>query len=163
MPQARASITIIGDPNRIFDETNDVSRWPELFQGYTQATVISRVDAGPLTRLELQQSAASGDAWQSLRLLDRERGRVIAVRVAPLFPFVYVHVTWTYEPVDGGVRMTWTQDFETDPAGPHTDEQVLELITSNMRRNQIHVKRVLEGDLDKAAGPAPEVSRSGPT
>ena len=55
-----------------------------------------------------------------------------------------MHLTWLYEPVEGGVQMTWIQDFEMDPNAPVTNEQALARMVSHMQENQKHFKQVLE-------------------
>ncbi|GCE09919.1 SRPBCC family protein [Dictyobacter aurantiacus] len=144
MPQAQASIVIARDPDTIFAITNDIARWPELFKEYSKATVLSFERSGRFARIEFELTNAEGETWQSWRILDYEKREAIAQRGNPKFPFFYMHLTWTYEPVDGGVLMTWTQDFEMDPKAPVTNEQVLARMTNHMQENQKHFKEVLE-------------------
>lgn len=144
MPQAQASIVIAGDPDQIFAITNDIARWPELFEEYNGARVLSFQRSGRFARIDFELTNAEGETWQSWRLLDFEKREAIAGRGTPKFPFRYMHLQWLYEPVDGGVRMTWIQDFEMDPAAPVTNEQVMTRMTSHMRENQEHFKEILE-------------------
>lgn len=144
MPQAQASIVIAGDPDRIFAITNDIARWPELFKEYNAARVLSFQRDGRFARIEFELTNEEGETWQSWRILDFEKREAIAQRGTPKFPFRYMHLTWTYEPVEGGVRMTWIQDFEMDPAAPVTNEQVLVRMTQHMEKNQEHFKQILE-------------------
>lgn len=155
MPQARASIIIAGDPDQIFAITNDIARWPELFKEYRGAKVLSFQRNGRFARIEFELTNEEGETWQSWRILDFEKREAIAQRGTPKFPFHYMHLTWTYEPVAEGVRMTWIQDFEMDPAAPVTNEQVLVRMTNHMEKNQEHFKQVLESLPDiKDARPA---------
>ncbi len=144
MPQAQASIIIAGDPDQIFAITNDIARWPELFHEYSKAQVLSFQRDGRFARVTFELTNEEGETWQSWRLLDFARREAIAQRGTPKFPFHYMHLTWTYEPVAQGVRMTWIQDFEMDPAAPVTNEQVLERMTQHMQENQAHFKQILE-------------------
>lgn len=144
MPQAQASIVIAGDPDQIFAITNDIARWPELFKEYRGASVLSFQRSGRFARIEFELTNEEGETWQSWRLLDFEKREAVAQRGTPMFPFHYMHLTWTYEPVEGGVRMTWIQAFEMDPAAHVTNEQVMLRMTSHMEKNQEHFKRVLE-------------------
>ncbi len=144
MPQAQASIVIAGDPDRVFAITNDIARWPELFKEYNAARVLSFQRDGRFARIEFELTNEEGETWQSWRILDFEKREAIAQRGTPKFPFRYMHLTWTYEPVEGGVRMTWIQDFEMDPAAPVTNEQVLARMTHHMENNQEHFKQILE-------------------
>jgi aromatase len=150
MPQAQASITIAGDPDQIFAITNDIARWPELFKEYRGAKILSFQRDGRFAKVEFELTNAEGEIWQSWRILDFQERVAIAQRGTPRFPFHYMHLTWTYQPVEGGVVMTWVQDFEMDAKAPVTNEQVLVKMTSHMRDNQEHFKHVLETRLGTA-------------
>lgn len=144
MPQAQASIIIAGDPDQVFAITNDIARWPELFREYRGAKVLSFQRHGRFARVTFELTNEEGETWQSWRILDFEKREAIAQRGTPKFPFHYMHLTWTYEPVAEGVRMTWIQDFEMDPAAPVTNEQVMVRMTKHMQENQEHFKQILE-------------------
>lgn len=144
MPQARASITIHGDADQIFAITNDITRWPQLFKEYSHARVLSLQRDGRFAKLEFELTNEEGQTWRSWRILDFQERVAIAQRGTPKFPFLYMHLTWLYEPVEGGVQMTWIQDFEMDPNAPVTNEQALARMVSHMQENQKHFKQVLE-------------------
>lgn len=144
MPQARASITIRGNADQIFATTNDIARWPELFKEYSHARVLSLQRDGRFAKLEFELTNEEGQTWQSWRILDFQERVAIAQRGTPKFPFLYMHLTWSYEPVEDGVLMTWIQDFEMDPKAPVTNEQALARMVNHMQANQEHFKYVLE-------------------
>lgn len=144
MPQAQASIVIARDPDKVFAMTNDIARWPELFKEYSKAKVLSFERDGRFARIEFELTNEEGETWQSWRILDYEKREAIAQRGNPKFPFFYMHLTWTYQPTQEGVRMTWIQDFEMDQKAPVTNEQVLARMTNHMQSNQEHFKAVLE-------------------
>src|SRR5579885_299691 len=144
MPQAEASIIIHGDPDQIFAITNDISRWPELFKEYRGARILDFQRDGRFARIDFELTNEEGQVWQSWRILDYQKRVAIAQRGEPKYPFVYMHLTWTYEPVEEGVRMTWNQAFEIDPKAPFTNEQALANMTNHMQSNQEHFKQVLE-------------------
>ena len=152
MPQAQASIVINGDPDQIFAISNDISRWPELFKEYRGAKILSFQRDGRFARVEFELTNEEGEVWQSWRILDYQKREAIAQRGTPKYPFHYMHLTWTYEPVDEGVHMTWTQAFEMDPKAPLSNEQVLVRMTKHMEANQEHFKQILEAlpDINKA-------------
>ncbi len=158
MPQAHASIVIHGDPDEIFAITNNIARWPELFKEYRGATILSFQRDGRFARIEFELTNEEGEVWQSWRILDYQKREAIAQRGTPKFPFHYMHLTWTYEPVDDGVRMTWIQDFEMDPKAPLSNEQVLGRMTKHMEANQEHFKHILESlpDINKTRAVAPQ-------
>lgn len=151
MPQASASITIRGDADQIFAITNDIARWPQLFKEYSHARILSSHRDGRFARLEFELTNEEGQTWQSWRILDFQERVAIAQRGTPKFPFLYMHLTWSYEPVEGGVRMTWIQDFEMDPKAPVTNEQALARMVNHMQANQEHFKQVLESQAQMVA------------
>lgn len=144
MPQAQSSIVIRGDADKIFAITNDIARWPELFHEYSQAKVLSFDRFDRFAKVVFQLTNAEGETWQSWRILDFQERMAIATRGTPKFPFLYMHLTWTYESVEDGVRMTWLQDFEMDPKAPVTNEQVVINMNNHMQENQKHFKEILE-------------------
>lgn len=144
MPRATHSVFIQGDPRQIFTITNDIARWPDLFKEYSYARVLSTEHSGFFTRLKFELRNAEGETWRSWRLLNHKDLTAIAQRGDPMFPFAYMHLFWNYEPTDGGVRMTWTQDFEMDPKAPVTNEQALARMLAHMAENQAHFKHILE-------------------
>lgn len=144
MPRATHSIVIQGDPRQVFAVTNDIERWPILFNEYHSARILSRENSGYFTMLKFELSNAEGEVWQSWRLLNHKELTALAQRANPLFPFAYMHLFWDYQPVEGGVRMTWTQDFEMDPKAPVNNEQALARMVGHMAENQTHFKQILE-------------------
>ena len=151
MPQARASIVIRGDADQIFAITNDIARWPELFNEYSKARIVSLHRDGRFAKVVFELTNEEGQTWQSWRILDFQERVAIAQRGTPKFPFYYMHLTWTYETVEGGVQMTWVQDFEMDPKAPVTNEQALARMVNHMQENQVHFKSVLESQAQVAA------------
>ncbi len=144
MPQAQASIFIARDPDQVFAITNDISRWPELFTEYNGAKVLSFQRDGRFAKVDFELTNKENETWQSWRILDFQERVALAQRGTPMFPFFYMHLTWTYKPVEGGVLMTWVQDFEMDPQAPVTNEQVFARMTQHMQENQAHFKEILE-------------------
>jgi aromatase len=151
MPQAQASIVISGDIDHIFTITNDIERWPELFREYNGAKVLSNDRYDRFAKLVFQLTNQEGETWQSWRILDFQEHIAIAQRGAPMYPFKYMHLTWSYETVEEGVKMTWVQDFEVDPKFPLTNEQVLKNMHTHMQKNQEHFKEVLENQFGTAS------------
>lgn len=151
MPQAKASITIRGNADQIFAITNDIARWPELFKEYSHACILSFQRDGRFARIEFELTNEEGQTWQSWRILDFQERVAVAQRGTPKFPFLYMHLTWSYEPVEDGVLMTWIQDFEMDSKAPVTNEQALARMVNHMQANQEHFKYVLESHTQVAA------------
>lgn len=153
MPQAQASITVLGDPDQIFAITNDIAHWSELFNEYNHSKVLALHRDDRFAKVEFELTNEEGETWQSWRILDYQERVAIAQRGTPKFPFLYMHLTWSYEPIEGGVLMTWIQDFEMDPKAHVTNEQVVVRMTNHMQENQERFKQILEAQ----AGTAPKV------
>ncbi|HEY6748098.1 MAG TPA: SRPBCC family protein [Mycobacteriales bacterium] len=157
MPRLQHSTTISRPAREVFDITNDIARWKELFNEYNESEVVSREDCGRFVKLVFRLKNARGMEWQSWRILDREELIAVAQRQDPMLPFRYMHLTWTYEDVDDGTRMTWTQDFEFDPAAGLDEAEVLAWMDAHGRDNQLRIKDLLESG---AVGPEPAADAS---
>lgn len=146
MAHAEATIEIAGNPDDIFARSNDIEHWPDLFREYRGASILEthRDPDGRFAKLVFRLTNEEGQSWVSWRILDFKERIAVAQRVEPKYPFLYMHLTWVYEAIPGGVRMTWQQDFEVDPQAPFTNEQVLARMVAHMRDNQLHFKDVLE-------------------
>jgi aromatase len=144
MPHIENSIIIQESPERVFAITNDIDRWPVLFDEYSGARVTRREAEGRFTKLVFQLSNAEGRSWQSWRLLDNKELVAIAEREEPLFPFLYMHLKWSYVPVAEGTKMTWMQNFELDPAFQTPIETAIENMQTHTRQNQLRIKHLIE-------------------
>lgn len=145
MPRIENSVIVNADPRAVFDLTNDITRWPDIFNEYAGARVISRADEGRYTEIIFELSDPEGSSWRSWRLLDHRTLTAVAERRDPLYPFAYMHLRWSYEPVpDGGTRMTWVQDFELDPRFDVPLPTVLERMNRHTRANQSSIKQRIE-------------------
>jgi len=144
MPQVQTSIIIDGDIDQIFEITNDIERWTQLFGEYRSAKLLSYNRHERFAKIEFELTNEEGETWQSWRILDFQDHMAIAQRGTPKYPFKYMHLTWSYEPVEGGVKMTWIQDFEIDPKASLTNEQAYQRMETHMKENQKHFKEVLE-------------------
>jgi aromatase len=150
MPRIQHSIEILKPPAEVFAITNDIDSWKVLFNEYGHSEVIKREEAGRFTRLVFRLRDQSGSEWQSWRILDYETLTAIAEREEPLFPFRYMHLKWTYEPVPGGTLMTWTQDFEIDPGLDVPEQTVKERMDAHGKGNQQRIKELIESGQAKA-------------
>ncbi len=144
MPHIENSIIIKKSPEQVFAITNDIDRWPVLFDEYSEASVTRREEEGRFTKLVFRLSNAEGNSWQSWRLLDHKELVAIAERVEPLFPFLYMHLKWSYKPTPEGTLMTWIQDFELDPGFQTPVEVAIENMQIHTQKNQQRIKRMIE-------------------
>ncbi len=151
MPRLQAQIEIQRPPQEVFEITNDIERWDQLFNEYSHCEVISREDAGRFTKIVFLLRNKEGQEWRSWRILDHQDLVAIAERDEPLFPFEYMHLKWEYRPVPGGTLMIWTQDFETDPKLEAPESQVIAFLERHGDENQRRMKELLESGAVTAA------------
>jgi aromatase len=150
LPRIRHSIEIRKSPGEVFEITNDIDNWKTLFNEYGHSEVIKREEAGRFTRLVFRLRNLEGNEWQSWRILDHNLLIAIAERDEPLFPFLYMHLKWSYEPVPNGTLMTWTQDFEIDPDLGVPEPEVVTRMDTHGRENQKRIKDLIETGQAKA-------------
>jgi aromatase len=115
----------------VWDMTNDIESWPDLFSEYGEATVLNERDGTILFRLALHPDE-NGKVWSwvSARTPDRDSRTVRSHRVETGV-FKYMWIFWEYEQTDAGVRMRWVQDFELKPGLPVDDAAMRERINGN--------------------------------
>jgi ribosome-associated toxin RatA of RatAB toxin-antitoxin module len=139
------SIVIDASMNRVWLMTNDVSSWPRLFSEYADAEIL-REDGDTILFRLIKHPDENGKVWSwvSERTPDVATRTVTARRVEP-GPFEYMNIRWTYEQVDGGVRMRWIQDFQMRPTAPVDDAGMTAQINANTVREMARIKRIIEG------------------
>ena len=153
MPRASRSIFIKGTPDEVFALTNDIPRWTELYTNMAQARVISLERDGRFGKLVFELTNKEGRTWRAWRILDYTDLVAMSRRDAPSFPYVFHHLTWRYEPAEGGTLMTWTDDFEMDPASPIKNEVSLQPMLEHMAEAQENFKTVIEAYLASRVTP----------
>jgi aromatase len=144
MPRIQHSIIIRQSPHKVFEITNDIERWPKLFNEYHGAKVLKTEEEGRFTKILFQLTNEEGNTWRSSRLLDHRDLVAIAEREEPLYPFTYMHLKWSYAEVPEGTKMTWTQDFEIDPRLEVPLPTVIERMKKHTVENQENIKQVIE-------------------
>ncbi|GAA2249557.1 polyketide cyclase [Streptomyces ruber] len=151
MPRIENSVVIAEDPRKVFDITNDIDRWSEIFDEYSAAEVVTRERDGRWTEIVFELTDHEGRSWRSWRLLDHRELVVYAERRDPLFPFRYMHLRWSYRAVAGGTEMTWVQDFEPADGFDVPLESMVERMQVHTRRNQAGIRRIIESGAVRAA------------
>lgn len=138
------TITISAPLDLVWEATNDIESWPELFSEYAKVEVLERTGDTVLFRLTMHPDD-NGNVWSwvSERTADRAARTVRAHRVET-GPFEYMNITWTYTPVDGGVEMRWVQDFAMKPTAPANDAQATAHLNGNTKREMRRIKGLLE-------------------
>jgi aromatase len=131
---------------KIFEISNDIPRWTELFGGeYKKAEVVQKSGNKIVFRLTDDE----GKSWQSWRLLFKENYFTYAEREEPKFPFKYMKIIWLYIPKPEGIEMVWIQHFQMDEKAKFNDSQVEGFINQHSQENLKIFKQVIEKEARK--------------
>lgn len=134
------SIVINAPYEKVFEMSNDIDRWKEYFDEYTESEVVERDG----NKLVFKLTHQNGTSWKSFRLLFPEEKFTYAARIDPMFPFQYMKIIWLYREVEGGIEMTWIQDFSMDKKAKFSDVQVEEIINKHSQENLKNFKAIIE-------------------
>jgi len=154
------SITINAPYDLIFDISNDIPRWTELFGTEYKGAEITKKEGN---RITFKLTDDEGKSWQSWRLLFKERNFTYAEREEPKFPFKFMKIVWLYTPKADGmalaaggqttafwpVEMAWIQHFEMDEKAKFNDEQVEGFINKHSQDNLKIFKDVIEKEAQR--------------
>ena len=144
MARTDNSATVRAPLPLVWDMTNDVESWPELFAEYARSEVLRRegdtIDFRLTTRPDEQGRVWS---WVSRRVLDVGARTVRARRLEP-GPFQYMNLRWTYQETASGTVLRWVQEFEMRPDAPFDDAAMTARLNAATRTNMNHVKAVVE-------------------
>jgi aromatase len=132
----------------VWEMTNDVDNWTELFTEYAKVEVLERDGAKVTFRLTMHPDK-DGKVWSwvSEREADRALRTVWAQRVET-GPFAFMHIRWEYNDEPDGVRMRWVQDFSMKPEAPVDDEWM----TDNINRNSRVQMEIIRDKIQQRAG-----------
>ncbi|TSB24963.1 SRPBCC family protein [Streptomyces sp. NBC_01525] len=127
------AITIAAPLDLVWEVTNDLENWPQLFSEYASVEILSREGNSTTFRLTMHPDD-NGKVWSwvSERTTDREALSVRARRVET-GPFEHMDIHWTYAPNKTGTTMHWTQDFAMKPQAPVDDQGMTDHINRNSR------------------------------
>ena len=115
------SIIINAPYDVIFDISNTIPRWTELFGGEYKEAIVVKKEKNKIT---FKLTDKEGRTWQSYRLLFKENYLAYAEREEPKFPFEFMKIIWLYTPKPEGIELTWIQHFKMDSKAAFNDEQV---------------------------------------
>ncbi|MFF0296705.1 SRPBCC family protein [Kitasatospora sp. NPDC004615] len=134
MPGHTDNTILIDAPvDLVWDMTNDLENWPQLFSEYASVEVLDR--QGQLVKFRLTMHPDDNGqvwSWVSERETDRDALAVRARRVEP-GPFEFMEIRWEYEDLPQGTRMRWIQDFAMKPTAPVDDLQMTDIINQNSK------------------------------
>lgn len=128
----------------VWERTNDVANWPNLFTEYATAEILER--RGDTIRFRLTMHPDEQGkvwSWVSERTADAATRTVTAHRVET-GPFEYMNIQWFYEDVAGGTRMRWVQDFQMKPTAPLDDAGMAARINTNTPGQMQAIKATIE-------------------
>jgi len=138
------SIEIKAPMDLVWDMTNDVESWPNLFSEYAEVKIVER--KGDTVRFNISMHPdETGKVWSwvSERTSDAKKRTVKAHRVET-GPFEYMNIEWYFEDAEGGTRMRWVQDFSMKPEAPADDEQAEQYMNKNTKEQMQVIKERLE-------------------
>jgi len=138
------SITINAPLDLVWDMTNDVESWPDLFSEYASAEILHRT--GDTVRFRLTMHPDENGAvwsWVSERTADRASRTVSAHRVET-GPFAYMRIRWTYDETPDGTRMRWIQDFRMKPGAPVDTAGMTDRINTNSVVQMTRIRDLVE-------------------
>ena len=149
MAHTRNEITINAPYDLVFEISNKIERWTELFgKEYAKAEVLERKG----NEITFRLTDEDDKSWASKRWLDKEHRYAVASRHEPMFPFIYMKIVWFYVEVPEGIKMIWVQDFGMDPKfTKFTGEQIEGFINKHSRDNMKIFKEVIEKEAQVAA------------
>lgn len=140
------SIIINAPYNLVFDISNDIPRWTELFgTEYKKAEVVKKEG----NKITFHLTDDEDKSWRSWRLLFKDNYFAYAEREEPKFPFKYMKIVWFYTPKPAGIELTWVQHFEMDDKAKFNDEQVEGFINKHSKDNLKIFKDVIEKEAGK--------------
>lgn len=138
------SVFIEADLDLVWDVTNEVERWPELFTEYANVRIIERDGNTVRFRLAMHPDG-NGQVWSwvSERTMDRPGRRVVARRIEP-GPFEFMNIEWTYAAEGRGTWMRWVQNFLMRPDAPVDTAAMTQRIDANSVIQMDVIRRRIE-------------------
>ncbi|MDD5730976.1 MAG: SRPBCC family protein [Candidatus Omnitrophica bacterium] len=143
------SIIINAPYDKVFDISNDIPRWTELFGGEYKKAEIEKKEGNKIT---FRLTDDEGKSWQSWRLLFKDKYFTYSERHEPKFPFKYMKIVWLYTPKPQGIELVWIQHFEMDDKAKFNDAQVEGFINKHSRENLEIFKKIIESEANGVGG-----------
>lgn len=138
-------VVIDAELQLVWDITNDIENWPDLFSEYASLEVLERGVNTVTFRLTMHPDENGISwSWVSQRTVDPEARTVRAHRVET-GPFEFMHINWSYEPAgSGSTRMRWVQDFAMRPDAPVDTPAMTDIINARTREQMALIKATIE-------------------
>jgi aromatase len=141
------SIVILRDFDTVFDLTNQIELWTQLFTEYEKAEVLERNGSEVVFSLTtFPEGDRPARTWVSRRVIDKLGRQATAERIEAAFPFKEMKIHWTYEPLPGdvGVVMTWIQKFEIHEDCQWSSEKMESFLNRNTRTQMRAIRERVE-------------------
>ena len=140
-----AEVVIDAPREFVFERTNDLSIWPQMFTEYESVDVLERGENSFVFRLTTKpDEEGEVSSWVSQRRLFPADWRIEAARIEPRQPFSEMQIRWYYDDMDGMTRMRWEQDFTVAPGAPFSEDDAVRYITENSKVQMAAIKEYLE-------------------
>ncbi|OUC94803.1 SRPBCC family protein [Streptosporangium minutum] len=147
------AIVIKAPMELVWDMTNDVASWPQLFSEYAAAEILERGGDTVTFRLTMHPDEEGRVwSWVSQRTTDPVKREVRAHRIET-GPFEFMNIYWEYREVEDGVRMRWVQDFHMKPQAPADDDGMTEHLNRNTAIQMDRIRGLVEAAAAAFAGP----------
>lgn len=147
------AIVIKAPMELVWDMTNDVASWPQLFSEYAAAEILERGGDTVTFRLTMHPDEEGRVwSWVSERTADPVKREVRAHRIET-GPFEFMNIYWEYREVEDGVRMRWVQDFHMKPQAPADDDGMTEHLNRNTAIQMDRIRGLVEAAAAAFAGP----------
>lgn len=128
----------------VWDVTNDVANWCDIFSEYADVEILKSGDDRILFRLTtVPDENGKSWSWVSERQPDRASRSVAARRVEP-GPFKYMDINWSYTVIGSETELIWRQNFEMRPDAPVSDAQMKARIDRNSKVQMTLIKNHIE-------------------
>lgn len=116
----------------VWELTNDVRDWPNLFTEYAAVEVLEETAGSVVFRLTMHPDEQGRTwSWISERIWDKDTWTVRARRVET-GPFEFMNLTWTYEEIaPDRSRLRWVQDFRMKADAPVGTAAMTDRINTN--------------------------------
>lgn len=138
-------IWINEDIDIVYDITNDINNWKNLFTEYAESEVLSQYDNTILFKLTtVPDQDGKQWSWESERILDKENYICIAQRKNPLFPFDSMVIKWKYRRLNFGTLMTWKQVFSVNKNAACTEEEFQKYLDLGTKEQMAIIKEKIE-------------------
>ena len=138
------AIVINAPMDLVWERTNDVASWPELYSEYAAAEILERSDRTVRFRLTMHpDDDGKVWSWVSERTVDPAKREVRARRIET-GPFEYMNIYWAYREVARGVEMRWVQDFHMKPQAPVDDNGMTAYLNRNTVVQMTRIKHLVE-------------------